>query len=282
MKGVSVEHVSKYKDIAVDLFVKYGPGILSAILTLVIGLIVISLFTKGLNRVLGFKNIDPSLKGFFLSLSNITLKVLLVITVLGMAGIEMTSFIAILGAAGLAIGMAFSGTLQNFASGVMILIFRPFKVGDFIEACGKGGTVEEIQVFNTILTTPDNKTIIISNSQISKEIIVNYSTKSTRRVEFVFGIGYEDDIDKAKSIIFEVLNSNKKVNKDPSILVAVKELADSSVNIVARAWVDSSNYWDVYFETLEEVKKSFDKNKISIPYPQRDIHLYKSNIVNGV
>lgn len=221
------------------------------------------------------QNVNLSLRPFLKSMINVTLKVLLVISVMSMVGIQMTSFIAILGAAGLAVGMALSGTLQNFAGGVIILLLKPFKVGDFITAAGHSGVVHEIQIFNTILKTPDNKTIIIPNASISNSSMTNFSEEKTRRVDLVFGIGYNDDIDKAKSILWDIIKSDERVLKDPESMVAVSELADSSVNFTMRVWVNSENYWPYYFDIHETVKKAFDANGISIPFPQTDVHLHK-------
>jgi small conductance mechanosensitive channel len=222
------------------------------------------------------RDVDESLKPFFISLINVTLKALLVISVMGMLGIEMTSFIAILGAAGLAVGMALSGTLQNFAGGVMILIFKPFKVGDFIDAQGHMGSVKEIQIFNTILTTPDNKTIIIPNGGLSTSSMTNFSTQETRRVDFVFGIGYGDDLNKAKQIIKDIVNNDSRVLKDPEAFVRMSEMADSSVNITTRIWVKPEHYWDVYFDTMEAVYEAYNSNGINIPYPQMDVHVHNT------
>jgi small conductance mechanosensitive channel len=255
----------------------YAPKLLLAILTLIIGLWVIKGITRSIKKVMEKRELDETLKPFILGLFSILLKVMLVIAVVGMVGVQMTSFIAILGAAGLAIGMALSGTLQNFAGGVVILIFKPFKVGDLLEAQGYLGVVKEIQLFNTILLSLDNKTIIIPNGGLSTGSMVNYSAQPTRRVDMSFGIGYTDDIDKAKGIMEELLNNHPKVLKDPAYFIAVSELADSSVNFTVRAWVNGADYWDVYFYMQETVKKEFDKNGIGIPFPQRDVHVYNHN-----
>jgi small conductance mechanosensitive channel len=225
-------------------------------------------------KVMDSRRLDPSLKPFFSSLISITLKILLAISVMGMIGIEMTSFIALLGAAGLAFGMALSGTLQNFAGGVVLLVFKPFKVGDFVEAAGYSGTVSEIRIFNTILKTPDNKTIIIPNNAISGSSMVNYTTEATRRVDFVFGISYQDDIDLTKSILNRLIERDERIHKDPAPFIGLTEMADSSVNLVVRVWADTPNYWPIYFDMMEDVKKTFDAEGISIPFPQRDVHLY--------
>jgi small conductance mechanosensitive channel len=207
---------------------------------------------------------------------SILLKIMLVISVLGMVGVEMTSFIAILGAAGLAVGLALSGTLQNFAGGVMILIFKPFKVGDLLEAEGYLGTVKEIQIFNTILVTPDNKTIIIPNGGLSNSSMTNYSTQELRRVDWTFGIAYGDDADKAKMVIKRLCDEDSRILKDPEPFIALSALADSSVNFAVRAWVNSGDYWGVFFDMNEKIYKTFAKEGLNIPFPQMDVHMIKS------
>ncbi len=269
-----MNELNEYSQIGLDMLKEYGPQLLLAIFTLVIGLWIIRLITKAVSHLMEKRDVNPSLSPFVKSMINMVLKVLLVISVMGMIGIEMTSFIAILGAVGLAVGMALSGTLQNFAGGAMILLFKPFKVGDYIDAQGYSGTVKEIQIFNTILTTPDNKTIIIPNGGLSTSSMVNYSTEKTRRVDFTFGIGYSDDIDKAKAVLNDIVKQNELVLKKPEAFIAISELADSSVNFAVRVWVKSADYWSVYFDFTEKVKKAFDKENISIPFPQSDIHLY--------
>ncbi len=261
--------------IGLDLVVLYTPKVLLALITLVVGLWIIKGITKVLKKALARKEIDVSLQGFLFSLVGIGLKILLFISVISMLGIQMTSFIAILGAAGLAVGLALQGSMSNFAGGVLILLFKPYKVGDFIDAQGYAGTVAAIQIFNTILKTPDNKTIIIPNGDLSNGSITNFSTESQRRVDFTFGIGYDDDFEKAKAIIQKLIEQNQDILKDPEPFLRVAELADSSVNIVARVWVKAEHYWDVNFYMIENVKLEFDKNGISIPYPQQDVHLYK-------
>ena len=191
-----------------------------------------------------------------------------------MLGIEMTSFIAILAAAGLAVGMALSGTLQNFAGGVMILLFKPYKVGDVIEAQGYIGSVKEIQIFVTVLTTPDNKTIIIPNGPLSNGSLTNFSTQETRRVDWTFGIGYGDDVDKAKEIIRNIVESDERVLKDPAVFIALGEMADSSVNLTVRVWVNAADYWGVFFDTNEKVYHAFNAGGINIPFPQMDVHVH--------
>lgn len=269
-----MENFQVYVDQAVSLVITHGPKILLALLTLFIGLYVIKSLTRASKKLMEKRNIDVTLRPFFATLINITLKTLLIISVLGMIGIEMTSFIAILGAAGLAIGMALSGTLQNFAGGVMILIFRPFKVGDFIEAQGYTGKVKEIQIFNTIILTVDNRTVIIPNSPLSTGTMINYSAQKERRVDFSFGTGYGDDIDKTRKVLMEVISRDNRILKTPEPpFIAVGELADSSVNFTVRVWVDGNDYWPVFFAMNENVKKEFDKQGISIPFPQQDVHI---------
>ena len=265
----------QYVDTLINLFVVWGPKLVGAILVLIIGLWLANMIAGGLNRGMEKSEVDPSLRPFLKSLVSTLLKILVVVSVLGMVGIQMTSFIAILGAFGLAIGMALSGTLQNFAGGVMILIFKPFKVGDVIEAQGYTGCVNAIQIFNTILKTPDNKTVIIPNGGLSTSSMVNYSTEETRRVDWTFGIAYGDDIDKAREVLIELLTSNENVLKDPAPFVELGELADSSVNFTVRAWVNAPDYWAVYFYMLEKVYRRFAEEGLNIPLPQMDVHLDK-------
>ena len=266
---------AQYVETLINLFVVWGPKLAGAILALIIGLWLVNMITGGLSRRMEKSEVDPSLRPFLKSLVSTLLKVLVVVSVLGMVGIQMTSFIAILGAAGLAVGMALSGTLQNFAGGVMILIFKPFKVGDFIEAQGYAGTVNAIQIFNTILKTPDNKTIIIPNGGLSTASMVNYSTEPTRRVDWTFGIAYGDDIDKAKEVLRSLLATNESVLKDPAPFVELAELADSSVNFTVRAWVNAADYWTVHFYMLDMVYRRFAEEGLNIPFPQMDVHVVK-------
>lgn len=257
-----------------DWVIANGIKVLVAIVIAVIGLWIINKIVKGFKKLLVARNIDETLVPFIVSLTSVTLKVLLFISVVSYLGVQMTSFIAILGAAGLAVGMALSGTLQNFAGGVILLILKPFKVGDFIDAQGHAGVVKEIQIFNTILNTPDNKVVIIPNGGLSTGAMTNFSKAETRRVDFVFGIGYGDDIDKARNIILEVANRNELILKEPEAFVGVLEHGDSSINLVTRVWANTSDYWTVYFYMMEFVKKEFDKQGITIPFPQRDVHVF--------
>ena len=259
-----------------DLALKYGGQLVLAILTLLIGLWVIGKIVKGMRKMFEARGFDASLQSFLISLTGIVLKIMLVISVVTMLGVEMTSFVAILAAAGLAIGMALSGTLQNFAGGVMILIFRPFKVGDYITSEGHSGTVKEIQIFHTILNTPDKKTIILPNGPVSNGSTVNYSTEPVRRVDFTFGIGYNDDIDKAKQVIMGIIEKDERILKDPAPFVGVINLGESSVDLVTRVWANAGDYWDIFFEMQETVKKEFDRQGVSIPFPQTDVHLFQA------
>lgn len=257
------------------LVLEYGPRLLFAILTLVIGLWIVNLIVKAFGSALERSETDETLKGFLKSIVSVLLKIMVYITAIGMLGVQMTSFVAILGAAGLAVGLALSGTLQNFAGGVMILLFKPFKKGDFIEAQGYSGSVSEIQIFMTILKTPDNKTIMIPNGPLSAGSLTNYSTEPTRRVDWTVGIGYGDDVNKGYEVIEKLLEGDDRILDDPKPFIAVKELADSSVNFTVRAWVNASDYWSVFFRMNEEVYKTFDKEGLNIPYPQTDVHIIK-------
>jgi len=260
-----------------QLLLQYGPRVAGAILIIVAGLWLVKMIKGVVLKAFEKSEVDATLKSFLISLISITLKLLVYITALTMLGVEMTSFIAILGAAGLAVGLALSGTLQNFAGGVMILLFKPFKVGDFIDAQGHAGTVDEIQIFVTVLKTPDNKTIIIPNGPLSTGSLTNFSKETTRRVEWTFGIAYGDDIDKAYTVLNKLIAEDDRILREPEPFMALAELADSSVNIKVRVWVNASDFWGVFFSMNENVYKTFDKEGLSIPFPQHDVHLYKAN-----
>ena len=255
-----------------SFIIQYGPKLIGAILVWIIGSWIIKLFIKGLTAVFNRSSIDLSLRPFLISLSRIGLKLLLAISVLGMLGIEMTSFIAILGAAGLAVGMALSGTLQNFAGGVMLLLFKPIRVGDLIESQGYLGVVKEIQLFATILLTPENKTVILPNGAVANGEITNNATEGTMRVDLSFGIGYGDSIDQAKEIFYTLMEKHAKVLSQPSAFVGVLELGDSSVNLAVRPYVKPEDYWTVYFDLYEQGKKALDQASIEIPFPQQVVH----------
>ncbi|MFK5854652.1 MAG: mechanosensitive ion channel [Bacteroidota bacterium] len=258
--------------------INYALNLLGAIAVLVIGLWVIKLLTKNTFVLMDKSDLTPALKSFIKSILTVTLKIILIISVLGMIGIEMTTFIAMLTAASLAIAMAFNGSLSNFAGGMMILFFKPFKIGDYITAQGVSGTVKEIQIFVTYLTTPDNKTIILPNGSLSNGVLTNNSTQKFRRVDWTFGIGYGDDYDVAKAMIMGFIKEDKRILNEPAEpFIVLGALADSSVNIVVRVWVDPADYWSVFFDMNEKYYKNADKHNISIPYPQMDIHLDKIN-----
>lgn len=271
-----MENLESYWDKASDLVVEYGMNLVGAILALVIGLAIIKSITKGFRKTLKKRNVDESLRPFLASIVNTLLKLLLIISVAGMLGIEMTSFVAILGAAGLAVGLALQGSLSNFAGGVLILILKPFKVGDFIEANGVAGVVREIQVFYTYITTGQNQEIIIPNGALSNNAVKNYSFHGTRRIDMTFGIGYSDDIDSAKNILSDIMSSDERVLKDPAFSIFIEALADSSVNFHVRAWSANENYWDIVNGLNEKVKKAFDAANINIPFPQMDVHVHNN------
>jgi small conductance mechanosensitive channel len=266
-----------YVDTAVEMAIQYGPQLVLAIVVLIVGLWIIKRVVALMGRAMEAGDTDATLAKFLGNLASVVLKALLLISVAGMVGIETTSFIAVLGAAGLAIGLALQGSLANFAGGVLVLMFRPYKVGDFVEAQGVAGTVAEIQIFNTVIKSGDNKRIIVPNGAISNGIITNFSAEETRRVDFVFGIGYTDDIAKAKATLNRIISEDDRILSDPASLVVVSELADSSVNFTVRAWVNAADYWGVYFDTTEKVKLVFDQEGISIPFPQQDVHMFQES-----
>jgi len=258
-----------------DIVTIYGIKVIAAIAIFVVGLWIAKGFRSISMRAMDKRSVEPTLSRFVGNLTYMALLAFFIIAALGQLGIKTASFVVVLGAAGLAIGLALQGSLSNFASGFLMIIFKPFKVGDYVEVAGVAGTVEEVQVFTTTLKTPDNKTVIIPNSNVTGNNVVNWTIKGTRRVDMVFGIGYDDDIDKAKQIISDILAKDERILNDPQTLVALSELADSSVNFVARPWVNIEDYWGVYFDAMENIKKAFDAEGISIPYPQRDVHVYE-------
>ncbi|MEX1003476.1 MAG: mechanosensitive ion channel domain-containing protein [Crocinitomicaceae bacterium] len=258
-----------------DKAIELGINLGIAIAVLVIGMMIARRLTKITRAVLLKKDFDPSLQKFLVSLLSISLKILVVLTALTQLGLEMTSFVALLAAAGLAIGMAFSGTLSNFAGGIMILIFRPYNVGDFIEAQGESGTVSEIQIFNSILLTLDNKTIIIPNGALSNGNIINYTKQEKRRVDFVVGIAYGDDYGRARDVLNRFISEDKRILKEPESFIGLGELANSSVNITLRVWVKTDDYWPVKFDMNERIYNEFGQEGLNFPYPQMDVHLHK-------
>lgn len=259
-----------------ELGTQYGLSIIGAILTIIIGIWLAKVLSKTFKKVLLKRNVDETLTKFISSFVKIVLITFVLISAISQIGIQTTSFVAVIGAAGLAVGFALQGSLSNFASGVLLIIFRPIKVGNYIEGGGVAGIVEQIGIFVTTLNTPDNKVIYVPNSKLTGDNIINYSAKDTRRVDLVFGIGYADDIDKARKVIQNILDNDQRILKDPAPQIVVSELGDSSVNFAVRPWVQSADYWNVFFDITESVKKKFDEEKISIPFPQRDIHLYQN------
>lgn len=255
--------------------IEYGVKIVGALIFLIIGMWIAKLIKRGIVKLMEKRNVDPTLISFAASLLYVALQIFVIVAALEKLDVKTTSFVAILGAAGLAVGLAMQGSLSNFAAGVLMIIFKPFKVGDFVEAGGIKGGVQEISIFTTILNTPDNKKIIVPNSKVMGDNITNFNANGTRRVDLVAGISYGDDIDKAKAVISAILEGDDRILKDPAPTVAVVEMADSSVNIVVRPWVNGADYWDVYFGTTEAIKKIFDAEGITIPFPQRDVHLYE-------
>ncbi len=258
---------------AYEVIIAYGLKLIGALITLMIGWWIISVVCKAVRRVMLKKGVEASLSGFVNSTLGIALKAILVVICVSMLGVEMTSVVAIFGAAGLAIGMALSGTLQNFAGGVMILLFRPFRVGDFIEAQGYMGVVREIQIFVTILTTADNKTVLIPNGPLSNGSLINYSRQPRRRVDFTFGIAYGHDFNHAKQVLADIVKADSRIIQDEANQIVLGAMADSSVNITVRVWVEGADYWSVFYDMNEKVYAAFTANNISIPFPQMDVHL---------
>ena len=239
-----------------------------------IGKFVISLIVRGIRKVMRAQQIDKTLETFVCNLVRVVLLVVVIIAAIGQLGIQTTSFIAIFGAAGLAVGLALQGSLSNFAAGVLIVLFRPYKVGDFVEAAGIAGVVEQVQILTTVLKTGDNKQIIVPNGQIMDSIITNYSANDTRRVDMVVGVSYDDDLDKVRSTLQALIDAEDRIMDEPAPTIAVSALADSSVNFVVRPWVKTSDYWGVMFDLTEAIKKRFDQEGISFPFPQQDVHLH--------
>ncbi|ASP49240.1 mechanosensitive ion channel family protein [Cognaticolwellia beringensis] len=267
-------NASELTDQAISLVMTYAPKLVLAIITLIVGLWLINRFVGVLDKKLGKK--DPTLNKFLCGLLSAVMKVMLLISVASMIGIATTSFIAVIGAAGLAIGLALQGSLANFAGGVLILIFKPFKVGDTIEAQGFLGAVAEIQILYTVVNTFDNRRIVIPNGSLSNATLVNVSIYDKRRCDMTFGIHYDDDIDKAKAILQRLFDEDERSLKEPAPRICVGSLGDNSVNLMFRPWVSTDDLWPYYWDMQEKVKKAYDKEGITIPYPQRDVHVYKS------
>lgn len=272
---ISMNTIQDLSAKVLELLTFYGLKVVAAIIVFIVGRWASRIASNIIRKVMARSDVDPTIISFAVNLIYFALLTFVVLAALAQLGIQTTSFIAIIGAAGLAIGLALQGSLANFAAGFLMIVFRPFKVGDYIEAAGVTGSVVEIQIFTTQLKTPDNKMIIIPNAKLTADNIINYSTTGTRRLDLVFGIGYTDDIDKAKGFIMEILSKDTRVLRDPATTIGVVELADSSVNIAVRPWVNSGDYWGLNVDILERVKKRFDAEGINIPFPQQDVHLYE-------
>ena len=270
---LDIGDASQLAEQGLSMAMQYAPKLLLALVTLLVGLWLINRLVAVMDAKLSKK--DPTLTKFLCGLIGITLKVLLLISVASMVGIATTSFIALIGAAGLAVGLALQGSLANFAGGVLILIFKPFKVGDAIEVNGHLGSVVEIQILYTVINTFDNRRVIMPNGDLSNATLINISANDTRRCDMSFGIGYGDDIDKAKAICRRLIESDERALSDPPPLIVVGGLGDSSVNLTVRAWTRASDLWPFFWDMQERVKKAFDAEGVSIPFPQRDVHLYK-------
>ena len=252
--------------------IRAGERILIAVIVFIIGRFLISILNKFIRRLLDRRKVDISIKTFVKSLVNITLTILLIISVVGALGVETTSFAALLASAGVAVGMALSGNLQNFAGGLIVLLFKPYKVGDWIESQGVSGTVKEIQIFHTILATGDNKVIYIPNGAMSSGVVTNYNTQTTRRVEWIVGIDYGEDYNKVEQIVRDILAADSRILNEPAPFIALHALDASSVNVVARVWVDSGDYWGVYFDINKAIYETFNEKGVNFPFPQLTVH----------
>jgi small conductance mechanosensitive channel len=271
----SIAQVTTLTQKAYEVVLDFIPSLGAALFTLILGLWVISLVIKFVRLSMEKSKIDITLVPFLSSLLSWIFKVLLFISVASMIGIATTSFVAVLGAAGLAIGLALQGSLSNFAGGVLVMVFKPYKVGDLIEAQGHLGEVKEVQIFNTILISPQNKRIILPNGSLSNGSVINYTTEGLIRVDLTIGISYDADIIKTKQVLIDVMNKHDMVLDEPAPFVGVAEMADSSVNLAVRPYCRPVDYWDVFFDINEQVKLTLDEHGISIPFPQRDVHLIK-------
>jgi len=254
----------------------YGIKVIAAILILIIGRWAAMGVRALVRRLLTRSRVDETLVSFITSVSYVAIMAFIIIAALGQLGVQTASFVAVVGAAGLAIGLALQGSLANFAAGVLMIIFKPFKVGDFIEAGGTSGVVEEIGIFTTEIKSPDNKKVIVPNAKLTGDNIVNYTAKDQRRVDMVAGVSYSDDLEKVRKVLEQILAEDDRILDDPAPTIGVLELGDSSVNFAVRPWVKTADYWNVFFDTQEKIKKRFDAEGISIPFPQRDVHLYQT------
>jgi small conductance mechanosensitive channel len=256
----------------------YGLKIVGALAILIIGRIAVGMIVSLIRRLMLRGKVDETLVGFISNIVRVLLLAFVFIAALNNLGVQTTSLIAILGAAGLAIGLALQGSLANFASGVMLIVFRPFTKGEYVEAGGTSGSVEEIRIFNTVLKTPDNKVVVVPNGNIIGGNITNYSREETRRLDMVVGVGYNDDLKQVKAVLTELVKADPRILEDPAPTIAVLELGDNSVNLAVRPWVKTADYWGVHFDLTEKIKITFDERGISIPYPQRDVHMYQQTV----
>jgi len=273
--GENISMVSSWVADNSDLLIQYGVNIISALLILFIGNIIVKAIANSVGKLLKKRKMDKAVVEFISALVRYTLFVIVLIAALGRVGVQTASVVAVIGAAGLAIGLALQGSLSNFAAGVLIVAFRPFKSGDYVEIGGVAGSVESIQIFQTILTTPDNKMVVVPNGGVIGSPITNYSRHETRRVDHVIGVSYNADLKKTKEVITKILESDERILKSPAPTVGVVALADSSVNFVVRPWVKTADYWNVYFDSLQAIKEGLDAENIEIPFPQMDVHLNK-------
>jgi len=255
--------------------VEFGMSLGKAIIIFYVGKLIVGLLMRATRKIMQARDVDETLESFVLSLARMILMLFVIIASIGALGVETTSFAAVIAAAGLAIGLALQGSLSNFASGVLIVLFRPYKVGDFIEAAGISGVVEEVEILTTVFKTGDNKRVIVPNGQVMGSVITNYSANDTRRVDMVIGVGYDDDLDKVRATLEELIAADDRILDEPAHKIAVSELGDSSVNFIVRPWVKTADYWGVMFDLTEAIKKRFDKEGISFPFPQQDVHVYK-------
>ncbi|PKG41365.1 mechanosensitive ion channel family protein [Psychroflexus sp. MES1-P1E] len=274
MENISIDSVGEYANYLLDSILTYLPSIIAALVLLILGLWVIKLIIGRLRKIMEKSEVDRGVRGFALSILGIVLKILLFIVIITKLGVETTSFAAILAAAGLAIGLALQGSLSNFAGGVLIIILKPFRVGDFIEAQDESGSVTEISIFYTFLTTPNNQRIVIPNGQLSNNKVTNYSYEPIRRNVMTVGISYDSDIKKSREVLLNIVNSDERVLKDPAPVVFVGGLGDNSVNLSLRFWANQADYWGLHFDTIEKLKTELEGAGISFPFPQRDVHLY--------
>lgn len=256
--------------------IDFGIGLAKAIAIFFFGKLLVGIIVRTLRKIMLTQDIEDTLENFILTLLRAILMIIVFIASIGALGIQTTSFIAVLGAAGLAVGLALQGSLANFASGVLIVLFKPYRIGDFVEAAGIAGTVVEVEILTTVFKTGDNKRVIVPNGQVMGSIITNYSANPTRRVDMVVGVSYDDDLDKVRATLEELIAADDRILDDPAHKIAVSELADSSVNFIVRPWVKSEDYWGVMFDLTEAIKKRFDAEGISFPFPQQDVHLYKA------